>query len=177
MRLASRCRTSLRRPTFSKCSTCRAFPCVRSIARRTTRSCLAVGLAFSTPSRMRRSSTRCSSAKARSRCPRRCSACARGAARVRRARISCARSRRFPGATFPRCIACGKKRRRSARAHGSSRSSRAFPSISRSACSRASRKALGGSRASFPIPSACTIAFRSRCCVGARAGAASARPA
>ena len=72
---------------------------------RTIRSCSAAGPASLTPSLMRRSSTRCLSAKARSRCPRRCSACASAVVRVLLARISCARSRRFPGATFPRCIA------------------------------------------------------------------------
>ena len=168
---------SSRRPMFSKCSTCRASPCVRSIARRTIRLCSAAGPASLTPSPMRRSSTRCSSAKARSRCPRRCSACASAVVRVQRVRISFARSRRFPDATFPRCIACGARKRRSVRAHGSSLWSRAFPSISRSACSRAFRKAPGGSRASSLTPNACMIASQSRCCAGARAGAASARPA
>ena len=166
---------SSRRAMFSKCSTCRAFPCVRSIARRTIRSCSAAGPASLTPSPMRRSSTRCSSAKARSRCPRRCSACASAAVRVQRVRISSARLRRFPGATFPRCIACGARKRRSVRAHGLSLWSRAFPSISRNACSRAFRKAPGGSRASSLTPNACMIASQSRCCAGARAGVASAR--
>ena len=64
---------------------------------------------------MRRSSTRCSSAKARSRYPRRCSACASAVVRVQRVRISFARLRRFLDATFPRCIACGARKRRSVR--------------------------------------------------------------
>ena len=88
--------------------------------------------------------------------------------------------------SLPEALLCVRECRRAgatrqdilrSRAHGSSRSSRAFPSISRNACSLASRKAPDGSRASSLTPNACMIASRSRCCAGARAAAASARPA
>ena len=80
-------------------------------------------------------------------------------------------------AALPGCYVPSLYRVRSVRAHGSSLWSRAFPSISISACSRAFRKAPDGSLASSLTPNACMIASQSRFCVGARAAAASARPA